>query len=217
MDRRERLVFQINKLANAITLQKLVVVETLMRELQGGNSGEVQLMIEEFLKKIAPSKLAATGESFYVAADENSFVARNNIKLKKDGGIFDYIGDLFYERMLDKGNRVEGSCAEYRLETYELLEMVSDETIMESLGGRASTEVTLRGFSNFINDLIENNSQVNGRSYIGYIEDKYGQLMAVNVHFNLQGSMNIFAVYLQNPRNWNKGDIVVVPFPQVSN
>ena len=72
MDRRERLVFQINKLANAITLQKLVVVETLMRELQGGNSGEVQLMIEEFLKKIAPSKLAATGESFYVAADENS-------------------------------------------------------------------------------------------------------------------------------------------------
>lgn len=210
MDCRRVVITRLNKLFSVLGIEDLLLLEKLGEVLNGQDNKQVRLVVTEYLKDFCKPLLVAIDDIFTVPANKSTFLAKEYFKQKEHGGKFDFVGQLFNEMILSRGNRVEGSTEGYALQSYQLTGTVSDNVIIEYFSNQP-IDVTLRGLSNFIDDLLQGSRQVNGKSYISYVKDLYGQLMVVNIHFDSVGKISVFAGYLRNPRNWNKGDVVVVP------
>ncbi|MEK7586971.1 MAG: hypothetical protein AAB453_03840 [Patescibacteria group bacterium] len=168
-------------------------------------AGKVKVAIEEIIESLLD--FVAT---VVVLATKSKFVASDNFKLKKDGGICSYLGDNFKAWFLNGDSKTEDPIGEQTLRYAKLRNVSVDGPIITELGGEAKAETTLSEMFSLMEKQKNGESGVllsNGYANIFYIRDIAGVLRAVGVSW-YDGGWHVHAYSVEYPYEWNGGSQV---------
>jgi len=138
------------------------------------------------------------------SATTKKFVADDNFKLKKDGGLCSYLGDNFKTWF---GDKMEDLLGEQTLRYGKLRKSSLDAPIIAELGGEAKAETTLVEVFDLMSKQANGEEGVllvDGRANIFYVRDKNGVLRAVYVLWNDDG-WHVNAYSVESPYTWHEG------------
>jgi hypothetical protein len=145
-----------------------------------------------------------------IPATVEKFVARDNFKLKKDGGICSCLGDTFVNWFLSGEGKIEDQIGEQTLRYAELRQSSVDIPIINELGGEAKAETTLSEMFSLMKEQKNGRCGVllsNGYANVFYIGDISGVLRAVLVVWSGVG-WRVCADSVERPRTWRDGYLV---------
>jgi hypothetical protein len=158
---------------------------------EGNTLGELRGVLRGTHKIVEMSLLEPSG-TVTVPATTKPFVAKDNFKTKKDGGICSYLGDNFKLWFLGK---IEEPRQESELKYSKLTRSSVDKPILAELGNTA--DVTLGE----VFYLMEAGTLRKDAWYISYVVDANGNRRAVRVRW-CGGGWFVYARSVGDPSEW---------------
>ena len=177
-------------------------------DLKALSSGDMFALILPILRgygRVVVDILQKIGETNFPGAKK--FVAKENFKLKKDGGICSYLGSNFTAWFMGK---VEDDVAPSTLTYAKLTKNSKDDAIVASLGGEDKAKTSLVEIFHRIS--LQPNGETgslltSGWANIFYVEDVNGVLRAVDVYWRDDG-WRVVANPVDGPDGWGADRLV---------
>lgn len=160
--------------------------------------------------KPKPSILEPISTVTVFSATSANFVAKDNFKLKKDGGICSFLGDNFKDWFLSGDGKIEEPITEQVLRYAKLRKSSLDSPIIKELGGEEKAETSLTEIFSLMEKQSKGEEGVlltNGWANIFYVKGRAGMLRTVDV-FWCDDGWGVDADEVSDPFSWSDDDQV---------